>query len=218
MEKDLEKFQNNFDEVIRSCQRFTPFVRGIEFQKESVATLDKLIDTIRQNKKIAIEAQKENIANTLLSMEQMAISAKSEIEMIILIKEDKINDSWEKLIDAQMSLRSAMQAHPTGTAHLDPYVDKLIAYEKLLFPNQLFMSTGLIAGAGECSICGSEYGTCNHLKGKAYMGEFCHEIIKEVKQLNEVSIVEDPASKRCRAYTITENEKNRDIMTWRESE
>lgn len=213
MEKDLEKFQNNFDEVISSCQKFTPFVRGIEFQRESVSTLDKLIDTIRQNKKIAVEAGKEKIANTLLSMEQMAVSVKSEIEMVILIKVDKINDSWEKLIDAQISMRDAMKAHPTGAAHLEPYVDKLIAYEKLLFPNQLFMSIGMITGASECSVCGSEYGTCNHLKGKAYMGKFCHEIIKEVKQLNEVSIVENPASKKCRIYIMSRDGKNRDIMT-----
>jgi len=215
MEEELVKFQDNFDQVVHNCQRFTPFVRGIEFQKEALLKLSKLIETVRANKTIVIKAKNEVGANTLLSLEHMAIAAKAEIEMIINIKEDNIDKAWENLIDAQSSLRTSMQAHPTGALHLEPYMNKLLAYENLLFPNQIFMSIGLIAETGECSICGSEYGSCEHLKGKAYMGEICCEIVNKIKELKEVSIVEEPASKRCRVYTIQTGEDVRDIMTWR---
>lgn len=215
MEDELVKFQDNFGEVVANCQRFTPFVRGIEFQKKAIEDLESLIQTTIKNKEIAIEAQDDTVSNTLLSMECMAKAAKAEIQMVVHIKEDKINEAWESLIDAQSALRTSMQAHPTGATHLEPYAQKLLAYEKLLFPNLMFMSTGLVADEGECSICGSIYGTCEHLKGKAYMGQICHEIVTNIKQLNEISIVEEPASKRCRVYTIQTGDEKRDIMTWR---
>ncbi len=216
MSKDrLVSFQDKFDEIVHEAQRFSPFVRAKELQQEQIIKLDRLLEQIIEYKKEMVEESNEEYANILLSLQSMAQALTSELKMIIELKNDNPNDGWNHLIDAQMNIRTAMQAHPTGGEHLEGYVQKLHALEKLLFPNQMFMSTGLVAKEGECSICGQEYGECDHLKGKPYMGEICCEIVKKA-DLQEVSIVTEPADKRCRAYTFQEGDINRDIMTWRE--
>jgi hypothetical protein len=113
-----------------------------------------------------------------------------------------------------MAIRSAMQSHPDGAGHLEGYVRKLGALEKLLFPNQIFYSTGLVSTESKCSICDSIYGECNHVIGKAYMGKHCYEIVTKCS-LEEVSIVDNPSSKRCRTLTVQTDEIERNWMTLR---
>ena len=73
----------------------------------------------------------------------------------------------------------------------------------------------MIVKDAECSICGKEYGECDHIKGRAYMGEQCYRIIKEADLL-EASTVEKPANKLCRIISYTGNDGvKRDVLTWR---
>ena len=51
---------------------------------------------------------------------------------------------------------------------------------------------GEVIGA-RCSICDAEYGDCDHIRGRPYMGEFCRRIIYRMK-LTEVSVVDEPAT------------------------
>jgi hypothetical protein len=46
------------------------------------------------------------------------------------------------------------------------------------------------------------------------MGKHCYEIVSKWS-LNEVSIVEDPSSKKCRATTFQFDGINRNLMTYR---
>ena len=41
------------------------------------------------------------------------------------------------------------------------------------------VSVGCARGRSVCSICGSEYGTCGHVKGEYYDGQLCCAILKE---------------------------------------
>ncbi len=102
--------------------------------------------------------------------------------------------------------------HDVG-ASLEPYAERLVQLEQLLFPPQVFMSTGMVVERAQCSVCGSEYGECGHVKGRAYMGVMCHEIVCDAK-LREVSVVRDPGSKHCRVERFSDNGGWRDIMTW----
>lgn len=208
------KFQDHFDEIVHGCQKFAVFARGIEFQKDACEQLDSLLKEILAYKDEMISEQNEYIANTLLSLEEMVIALKSELKMIIELKNDNPDKAWDYLIEAQMATRVAMQSHPNGANHLEGYVRKLSALERLLFPNQLFFSIGLIAIESKCSICDSVYGECNHLIGKAYMGKHCYEIVTKWN-LEEVSIVDNPASKKCRATTFNFDGINRNLMTYR---
>ena len=46
-----------------------------------------------------------------------------------------------------------------------------------------------------CSICGSEYGTCGHVKGEVYDGQTCGVILKEPVDAYEFSFVAVPAQR-----------------------
>ena len=57
------------------------------------------------------------------------------------------------------------------------------------------VSVGCSMGMAVCSVCGSEYGTCGHLKGEAYDGEVCCAILKEPMDAYEFSFVAVPAQR-----------------------
>ena len=52
---------------------------------------------------------------------------------------------------------------------------------------------GCAMGRAVCSICGSEYGSCGHVKGEHYDGQLCVAILKEPMDAYEFSFVAVPA-------------------------
>jgi hypothetical protein len=99
-------------------------------------------------------------------------------------------------------------------SHLEEYIKRLYDLERLLFPQPVFLSSGFVVRESECSICGAEYGECNHIKGLPYMGKLCARIVKEA-DLQEVSVVSDPADKRCRVLHYTDDGVTRNVFTQR---
>ena len=57
------------------------------------------------------------------------------------------------------------------------------------------VSVGCAMGMAVCSVCGSEYGTCGHLKGESYDGQVCCAILKEPMDAYEFSFVAVPAQR-----------------------
>lgn len=57
------------------------------------------------------------------------------------------------------------------------------------------VSVGCAMGRSVCSICGSDYGQCGHLKGEYYDGQLCCAILKEPMDAYEFSFVAVPAQK-----------------------
>ena len=55
------------------------------------------------------------------------------------------------------------------------------------------VSVGCAMGRCVCSICGSEYGTCGHVKGEHYDGQICCGILREPMDAYEFSFVAVPA-------------------------
>ena len=132
--------------------------------------------------------------------------------MWLLLKEERPNEAWDQLILAQDSAIAATRAH-YGFAHLSRHNERLEAVENLVFPPQVFMSSGFLAGSQECSICASEYGECDHLIGKPYLGCFCHIVARQLT-VDHISIFEQPADKRCRVQSFSVEGGNRGRMTW----
>jgi len=154
----------------------------------------------------------EDIANELLALELMLEAQAQELEMWLALKDSRAADAWENLISAQDAARSAVRAHRLGEM-LERSQERLHVMEKILFPPQLFFSIGAIVRESTCSICDSPYGECDHIKGRAYAGKICSRIISKA-EVREVSIVDDPANKRCRVLEITEGGIARDYLTW----
>lgn len=161
-----------------------------------------------------ISKDDEDAANAMLSIEEMITALLSELRMWIALKGEDADAAWDQLVSAQYAARTAVQAH-TIASHLDGYINHLHDLERVLFPPLAFFSPSYIIEHSTCSICGQEYGECEHIVGKAYMGQICTKVIEKVKEITEVSLVDEPANKRARITKITDdNGIWRDIMTW----
>jgi len=207
-------FQKEFNEVAREGQRFAIASRAKEFQLQACQNLDALRLKASRLKEETIAASDEDSANAMLSIEEMILGLTSELKMWIALKEDDPNRAWNDLMDAQDHTRTVMQAHAIA-GHLSGYSSRLHALEVLLFPPLTFCSPGLVVKHAKCSICEQEYGECDHVVGRPYIGKMCTAIVTEIKEFREVSLVKQPANKRARIMSLIENGMERDIMTWR---
>ncbi len=213
LSQEIAAFQEEFNETVVACQKFCYITRAKEFQVEACDRLIPLQEKADQLKERAIAGKYEDAANAMLSFEDMTKALINELSMWIALKDNKPATAWDFLVDAQMATIAAMQAH-TLADHLEGYSMHLSALEKHMFPNHGFCSIGAIVKKSECSICGQEYGECDHLKGKPYLGKICYECVTEY-DLEEVSIVFNPGLKYCRIISITDDEGiTRDTLTW----
>jgi hypothetical protein len=200
--QDVNEFQGEFNDAIHAGQRLCFITRGKQI--EAIDALSSIKKKAEQLKERAITHEYEDAANALLSFEKMANTLIHELNMWIAIKEEKYAEAWDFLVNAQTAAINAMRAHHIAD-HLDGYIAHLSALEKHVFPNHGFLSIGGIVQKSECSICGREYGTCDHLIGKPYMGKMCNEIISEY-ELEEISFVKIPGNKHCRAMNFTDDD------------
>lgn len=220
MNKEIELFLKEFNEVIRECGKFCFMSRGKEFQQEAVKKLTTLKQRATSLKEQMRKVKDENSANTVLSLENLIDAMINELEMWIALKEDDPGKAWDLLINAQSAVRTAAQAHSIAIdLNAEGYANKLHLLEKFLFPPQMFFSPSFIIEKAKCSICGKEYGECEHIVGKAYMGKMCYKTITKIKEMKEVSIVEEPANKHARMLQFTNDDgAPKDLMTWRRIE
>lgn len=211
--QEITAFQDEFQQTIEATRKFCYITRAKEFQLQARDNLKNLTEILGTLKKKAIAATYEDAANLLLSYEEIASAIINELSMWIALKEDNLGAAWDFLVHAQSAVISAMQAHASAS-DLDADLDRLEALEHLLFPRQMFFSPGMIIREARCSICGQEYGECDHLAGKPYMGELCaREIIHA--DLEEASLVLNPANKHARGIFITGKDGiRRDFLTW----
>lgn len=193
-----QEFFEYCTDAANEALRYCFITRATELQKQVVANLTELLEAIAHFKKQAQEAKKENNANRLLSIECCLGAIRSELELWIALKEDRPTEAWGHLINAQQRAADSMRADQD--LDLSTLITRLQDVERVVFPRQTFMSTGLIVGRTECTVCRQEYEDCPHVKGRPYMGEFCCEEVREIEEFREVSIVDDPSSKHCRVY------------------
>ncbi|MCI0485917.1 MAG: hypothetical protein L0229_04875 [Blastocatellia bacterium] len=213
MNENVQVFVEQFNESTIDCQKFCFMARGKEFQEEAVQKLVALKQQASDLKAELIASCDEQSANLLLSLEEAIEALCYELRMWIALKEDDPNSAWDCLISAQSAMLTAIQSH-SAVSHLEGYVQRLHFLEKILFPPQTFLSPGIVIEESKCSICGEEYGECDHLKGKPYMGRICAKEITKAK-IRECSLVEEPANRHARILRFTDGGITRDVMTWR---
>lgn len=216
-EEQIFEILSGIDAELDSHGRFFFFSRGREFQEAARDSIKAIGDRV---KPLLLESQKngyEDTSNRLRALLCQLDALVAELQMYLHLKDDNMSAAWDSLISAQDGMLWAMRAHPVFCEGLKGHASRLDAIERILFPRQVFFSTGMIVKASECSICGKEYRDCEHIKGRIYNGEFCTRGIKDC-ELQEVSVVEDPADKRCRAHSFGEGTVMRDILTWRKIE
>lgn len=206
-------FRHKFDTVMDKVLTYMTAARDSSLQCEAVDRLDSLLKEARDEKELAIQKDEEDYANFILACESAIIAVRSELKMWVLLKEEDPNSAWDQLIDAQMACTDAVRAHDEFS-HFEHHVARLEAIEKLVFPPQVFVSSGVVVKTQECSICGNEYEECSHLLGRPYMGKFCYVIARDL-EIDHISVVKQPADKRCRVRSFTTPDGlERDRMTW----
>jgi hypothetical protein len=206
-----------FNEVAQIAQKKAFITIGIEIQKEEIENIKKYSQKLSELKQDFVHRKLENEANLIYCIENSLLTIQYELQMLINIKEDRMSEAWGDLVNAQVIYGNVVSNSVFEIESEKGYLKRLENYENLLFPHLFFQSTGGIIKKSHCSICKEKSGKCKHLKGKLYNGELCCRIITEM-ELEEISYVENPANKHCRALTITKNGKEVDIMTLREKE
>lgn len=212
MDEQVLAFQKRLHDKLQEAVRCCYVTRARCFQEEAVAQLEELRHEAEALKREMVEQQLEDESNAVLSFTNMTEAIMAELRMWLSLKDEQPNQAWDHLVNAQMAVRDALQAHEVAVC-FDSYPNRLALLEHLIFPPQVFMSMGFVVSSEVCSICGSECGQCDHLKGRAYRGEICHGIVREA-EIRDISIVEEPGNKHCRVMRFGDDGEMRDIMTW----
>lgn len=214
--KEVKELFDEFNALISNSQNVAIFTRDIDLQNGELKILNNFIEKAEKLKKENREIYTESELNLILCLIISADTIKSELNMLINLKEGNMDAAWACLVRAQYQTAIVANNHPFSDGkYLHGYLSKLDAYEKILFPKMMFASTGGIIKETKCSICHKDYEECDHLKGKMYGGELCVREIHEI-DLEEVSLVENPANKLCRIISTERNGKSVDILTLKE--
>ena len=213
MSDDFPSLAKELNAVIEDAQVFRYITRCPKLQKNAIKSLKDLQTKILSMKSGAVADKDEARANIFLGYECAIFGLIAELEMWLLLKQEDPDKAWDKLVTAQMAYCAAAQAD-IGFNHVLQHLHRLEEIEKLVFPPQVFMSSGTTAERLTCSICEEEYEHCEHLAGKPYMGKFCGIIAQDVK-FEHVALVENPADKRCRIIQFEAEGGFRNRMTWR---
>jgi hypothetical protein len=203
-----------FNEMASIAQRKAFITIGIELQKEEIETIKNYRKDLSNLKKQFVERKLENEANLVYCIDNSLLAVQYELQMLVNIKEDKMNEAWGNLVTAQITYGTVVRNYPFEFESANSYVERLEGYEKLLFPKMIFLSVGGIIKKSNCSICKEPYSKCDHIKGRLYNGELCVREITEM-ELEEASLVDVPANKHCRMLTTSYDGKTVDLMTLR---
>lgn len=114
--------------------------------------------------------------------------------------DQKYGNSWTSLQNTidQFRIVKKFSCKNKDSKHLSFFENQLISLEKL-YPYNIFFSIGAVVDYFECSICGLDIDSdkCPHFKGELYNGEIAVAIAKNIRELDHVSMVKNPADKRC---------------------
>jgi len=206
-----------FDAVAEEAATMSFLPRAAELQEAAVKHIEKFLQKLAERKLEYVRNSDEDAANCVLGMEFALRAAQAELSMWLKVKQENAEEGWNDLVTAQELLGAALLVHrqlELDTTAIENLLRRLSFIEHWIFPPQMFSSMGGRAKRRECSICGAEYAECAHVVGRAYMGKMCHTVVREMT-IAEVSIVTNPADKRCRITHFSDHEKKRNKMTWR---
>lgn len=207
-----EQVINYFNDEIKKAEVFLCLARSSHLQLEQCFALDNLIKIATKLKLEAMHQQYERDANFFLGYESVIGAVRSELMMWILLKLDMPNEAWDQNVAAQMGYLDASRADK-GFGNAQKGKQKLESLEDKLFPPQSYVSAGFVADKIDCTICGERYAKCEHLRGKAYMGQFC-DVIHRNPRGDHVALVDTPADKRCRVISFKTKDGHQDKLSW----
>lgn len=108
---------------------------------------------------------------------------------------EHFSDSWNSL---QNSLDLLRLIKKFSKINIQFFENQLTELERT-YPYNVFFSIGAIVDFFECSICGHNIDSveCPHMQGNLYSGKMAYGIVRNIVQLDHISMVESPQDKRC---------------------
>ena len=187
-------------------------VRDKAIIEKQIQSLTSLISEITETKNEFITQQNEDEANKWLSIEHIGLAILDGLKLFLKLKQNDPNSAWIHLIGAQNYAYSSSAVYELSENIQKHCMFHFHNIEYILFPPQTFLSTSIIVSKSKCSICHKEYSGCEHIGGEPYMGKYCVEIPTDIEKLDSVSIVDNPADKKCRISSYG-NSPTTDTMT-----
>lgn len=126
-----------------------------------------------------------------------------------LLVSNKFSDSWSALQDVQDGLRTIYRFTNEPRPQILSHIERQCGELEKLYPYRVFASVAIIKEEEECSICGKSIDSfeCEHIAGELYRGCRAYGIVKHIKQVEEVSLVTNPADKRCTIQILDTSEQ-----------
>lgn len=184
------------NESFKEGYRYCYASRGHELQTEQQHRAHALMQRLEKYRQEAIAAQEEEAANAGFVALCIVEGLLNHLQLWLLVKADRMEEAWDQLVEAQHSVQTALRF--VQSELIQHWYMELLALEKLLFPPQQFVSSSHTFGYAECSICGKEYGECQHVAGRLYMGRMCGKRVREIGAVDHVALVDHPRDKGCR--------------------
>src|SRR5438128_1619568 len=106
-----------FNTVIEEVQVLLSIARSSLLQRDACTRLQAQSQILTTEKARAVEDANEDLANLLLGCQCVNTSLLAELNMWLLLKEERPDEAWDQLILAQDGAIDATRAH-VGFAHL----------------------------------------------------------------------------------------------------
>lgn len=195
---------DDYNEFIDECSDLNFFTRSKRLQKEILPKIDEYIVKIKQYKNQAIKHNVEREANLLFHFQCMLRALQSSLSVWIEIKDENYLDAWRYLVDAQEYKDIALKIEDhVGVRNLE---DRLKKMEGTLFPPWgLYNSAGFSESIGDCSICTTAFGKCDHIENVIYLGRICRRVNRKFIKANHTAMVKNPRDRRCIITKISDD-------------
>lgn len=147
----------------------------------------------------AISKNDEYCANVSFFLKTNILLIKNIAQFWKSCEEYEYPTAWSSLQDGLSCCRILLKFCEKETAEkITPIYDYLLLIEQL-FPYTVFASSAFEDVTTKCSICerSSFDPECDHIPGELYWGEMATNVIVDLKGLDHIALVPNPADKGC---------------------
>lgn len=169
---------------------------GVELQVASINTIADLYVDADVFRKAAIDSKDEELANRTFVLQRFMCGTQNLLRMWVHLKQDQAEQGWDALIGAQTEIECGLRFQELEVFR--QVAKRLLLLESVLFPPQVFTSPSMVYQSSSCTICEGEYGECDHVAGRLYMGQMCAARRRGNLGIDHQAIVKDPKDKACR--------------------
>lgn len=204
---------DNYNSFIESASSLNIFVRSTSIQKKKISQVDEYVKCIKYFKSQAISNGDEKFANLLFHFQCMLRSLQSSLKMWVHLKGGDYQKAWSSLVDAQEYIGYALKVEDQdGVRRMEDFLSEI---RNTIFPRWThYNSAAFSSTIGRCSICGEDFGACEHIEGLLYCGRICRRVGVVILKNYHSALVSNPRDRRCIVTEISNDDgRMMDVFT-----